>query len=80
METTLDRINESERVRVSSVELRGHMKQRIILMGITEGADILVERIAPLGDPMKVRVRGHPFSLRRAEASQIRVRRMKDAP
>lgn len=51
METTLDRINESERVRVSSVELRGHMKQRIILMGITEGADILVERIAPWVTP-----------------------------
>ncbi|MDI9614724.1 ferrous iron transport protein A [Methanothermobacter sp.] len=75
METTLDRISESERVTVTSVDIAGKIKHRFTVMGIVRGSRVTIEKVAPLGDPLKVRVRGHPLSIRRKEASRIRVRR-----
>ena len=51
----------------------GAVKRRIMDMGITKGVDIFVRKVAPLGDPMEVTVRGYELSVRRADAQMIQV-------
>ncbi len=48
-------------------------KRRIMDMGITKGVEILVRKVAPLGDPMELNVRGYELSVRKADAEQIEV-------
>ena len=49
----------------------GALKRRIMDMGVTKGAEVLVRRVAPLGDPIEVTVRGYELSLRKDEAANI---------
>ena len=49
------------------------MKRRIMDMGITKGVEIFVRKVAPLGDPMELNVRGYELSLRKADAESIEV-------
>lgn len=49
----------------------GAVKRRIMDMGITKGADIYIRKVAPLGDPIEVTVRGYELSLRKADAEMI---------
>ena len=58
---------------VSVVKLHGEgaVKRRIMDMGITKGTDIFVRKVAPLGDPVEVSVRGYELSLRKADAEMI---------
>jgi len=60
---------------VSVVKLHGEgaVKRRIMDMGITKGAEIFVRKVAPLGDPLEVRVRGYELSLRKADAEMVEV-------
>lgn len=51
----------------------GAVKRRIMDMGITKGAEIWVRKMAPLGDPMEVTVRGYELSLRKADAQMIEI-------
>ena len=51
----------------------GALKRRIMDMGVTKGVEIFVRRVAPLGDPIEVTVRGYELSLRKAEAENILV-------
>ena len=51
----------------------GATKRRIMDMGITKGVEILVRKVAPLGDPMELNVRGYELSLRKADAQMIEV-------
>lgn len=51
----------------------GAVKRRIMDMGITKGVEVLVRKIAPLGDPVEVTVRGYELSLRKADAEMIEV-------
>ena len=51
----------------------GPVKRRIMDMGITKGVDIFVRKVAPLGDPVEVTVRGYELSLRKADAEMIEV-------
>ena len=51
----------------------GAVKRRIMDMGITKGVQIFVRKVAPLGDPMEVRVRGYELSLRKEDANMIEV-------
>ena len=51
----------------------GALKRRIMDMGVTKGVEVLVRRVAPLGDPIEVTVRGYELSLRKAEAENILV-------
>ena len=62
---------------VSVVRLHGEgaVKRRIMDMGITKGAQIHVKKVAPLGDPIQVNVRGYELSLRKADAEMIEVER-----
>lgn len=52
----------------------GAVKKRIMDMGITKGADVKVRKVAPLGDPMEVTVRGFELSVRKADAEMIEVK------
>ena len=60
---------------VSVVKLHGEgvVKRRIMDMGITKGAQVFVRKVAPLGDPVEVTVRGYELSLRKADAQMIEV-------
>ncbi len=51
----------------------GPVKRRIMDMGITKGVEILVRKVAPLGDPMELNVRGYELSVRKADAELIEV-------
>lgn len=59
----------------SVVKLHGEgaVKRRIMDMGITKGTDIFVRKVAPLGDPMEITVRGYELSIRKSEAENIEV-------
>ena len=64
-------IGESATVRRLTVE--GALKRHIMDMGITKGTDVYVRKVAPLGDPIEVTVRGYELSLRKSEAESILV-------
>ncbi|MGN8773252.1 FeoA family protein [Candidatus Weimeria sp. HCP3S3_B5] len=65
---TLRDIRVGETARVRSIHGAGALKRRIMDMGITKGTEIYVRRIAPLGDPVEVTVRGFELSLRKDDA------------
>ena len=62
-----------ETVKVVKLHGEGAIKRRIMDMGITKGTDVYVRKVAPLGDPMEVTVRGYELSLRKADAEMIEV-------
>ncbi len=70
---TLKTINCGETVTVVKLNGEGAIKRRIMDMGITKGTSIYVRKVAPLGDPVEVTVRGYELSLRKADAEMILV-------
>ncbi len=62
-----------ETVKVVRLNGEGALKRRIMDMGITKGVDVRMVRVAPLGDPIEVSVRGYGLSLRKADAGMIEV-------
>ena len=62
-----------ETVKVVKLHGEGAIKRRIMDMGITKGTDVYVRKVAPLGDPVEVTVRGYELSLRKADAEMIEV-------
>ena len=70
---TLKQVKIGSTVRVVKLHGEGAVKRRIMDMGITKGAEIFVRKVAPLGDPIEVTVRGYELSLRKADAETIEV-------
>ena len=62
-----------ETVTVSKIDGEKGLKRRIMDMGITRGAEVHIRKVAPLGDPIEVTVRGYELSLRKADAEMIEV-------
>lgn len=62
-----------ETVKVLKIHGEGAVKRRIMDMGITKNTEIFVRKVAPLGDPVEVTVRGYELSLRKADAEMIEV-------
>ena len=60
-------------VKIVKLHGEGALKRRIMDMGITKGTDIYVRKLAPLGDPMQISLRGYELSLRKADAQTIEV-------
>ena len=60
-------------IRVIRIIGEGAVKRRIMDMGITKGAQLFVRKVAPLGDPIEITVRGYELSLRKADAEMIEV-------
>ena len=70
---TLREAKIGETVTVKRIHGEGALKRRIMDMGITKGVQIYVRKVAPLGDPIEVTVRGYELSLRKSEAENILV-------
>ncbi len=70
---TLSEVKVGETVAVAKLHGQGPVKRRIMDMGITKGVEIYVRKVAPLGDPMELTVRGYELSLRKADAEMIEV-------
>ncbi|MDE6974202.1 MAG: ferrous iron transport protein A [Lachnospiraceae bacterium] len=68
---TLKEISCGKTVKVSRLTGEGPVKRRIMDMGITKGVEITVRKVAPLGDPVEITVRGYELSLRKADAGMI---------
>jgi len=73
---TLDNISMGWKVRVTSIKSVGTLRKRLIEMGILRGTMMRVMRVAPLGDPIEIKIRGCNLSLRRSEAAGIEVERI----
>ena len=70
---TLKDVKVGEKTRVIKVHGQGALKRRIMDMGVTKGVEIYVRKLAPLGDPIEINVRGYELSLRKKDASLIEV-------
>ncbi len=70
---TLKEIKPGTVVQVVKIEGGGPVKRRIMEMGITKGVEVTVRKVAPLGDPVEVTVRGYELSLRKADAELVSV-------
>jgi len=73
MMKTLKEVRIGETVRVVKLHGEGAVKRRIMDMGITKGVEIYVRKVAPLGDPVEITVRGYELSLRKADAEMVEV-------
>lgn len=70
---TLKEVKVGKTVKVAKIRGEGALRRRIMDMGITRGVEIYVRKVAPLGDPMELNVRGYELSLRKADAEMIEV-------
>ncbi len=70
---TLRDVKIGDTVKVVKLHGEGAVKRRIMDMGLTKGVQIAVRKVAPLGDPIEVNVRGYELSLRKADAEMIEV-------
>ena len=74
MMKTLKEVKCGETVKVKKLTGVGAVKRRIMDMGITKGTDVLVRKVAPLGDPIEVTVRGYELSVRKNDAQCVQVK------
>lgn len=70
---TLKEVPVGQHARVVKLHGEGAIKRRIMDMGITKGVEVYVRKVAPLGDPVEITVRGYELSLRKADAEMIEV-------
>ena len=70
---TLKDVAVGKTVKVAKLTGTGPVKRRIMDMGITKGVQVLVRKVAPLGDPMELSVRGYELSVRKADAEMIEI-------
>ena len=70
---TLRDVSVGQTVKVTRLNGDGPVKRRIMDMGITKGVEVYVRKVAPLGDPVQITVRGYELSLRKADAEMIEV-------
>ncbi len=71
---TLKDIKVGQHAVIEKLHGEGALKRRIMDMGLTKGTDVYVRKVAPLGDPMELSVRGYELSVRKADAELIEVR------
>ncbi|MBE6015071.1 MAG: ferrous iron transport protein A [Lachnospiraceae bacterium] len=70
---TLKEASIGSTVKVVKLHGEGAVKRRIMDMGVTKGVDVFIRKVAPLGDPVEVTVRGYELSIRKADAEMIEV-------
>ncbi|MFH2002734.1 MAG: FeoA family protein, partial [Planctomycetota bacterium] len=76
MAVSLKELKPGERAKIVKIKGRSEANKRIADMGVTPGTMVEVERVAPLGDPIEIKVKGYHLSLRKEEAAGITVARM----
>jgi len=70
---TLKTVKCGETVKVVKLHGEGALRRRIMDMGITKGVEVFVRKVAPLGDPIEINVRGYELSIRKSDAQMIEV-------
>ena len=70
---TLRNVKVGQTVHVKKLTGEGAIRRRVMDMGITKGVEIYVRKVAPLGDPVEITVRGYELSVRKADAEMIEV-------
>ena len=70
---TLKQAKIGDTVKVVKLHGEGAVKRRIMDMGLTKGTEVYVRKVAPLGDPIEIQVRGYELSLRKADAEMVEV-------
>ena len=70
---TLKQVEVGNTVRVVKLHGEGAVRRRIMDMGLSKGAEVYIRKVAPLGDPIEITVRGYELSLRKADAQMIEV-------
>lgn len=68
---TLGELNTGEQGKIVNIEGRGALRRRLMDMGLTPGTIVYVRKVAPLGDPVELHLRGYELTLRREDASNI---------
>ena len=76
---TLRDVKVGDTVKVKKLHGEGAIKRRIMDMGITKGTEIYVRKVAPLGDPVELTIRGYELSVRKADAEMVEVEPVKGA-
>ena len=74
MAKTMDELTVGQRAAVGAIKAPKQLKRRLMDMGFTKGVDVEVVKMAPMGDPMEVTLRGYNLCLRKAEARVIELR------
>ncbi|MDR1542451.1 MAG: ferrous iron transport protein A [Clostridiales bacterium] len=70
---TLRTVKNGDTVKVSKITGSGAVKHRLMEMGITKGSEVYVRKVAPLGDPVEITIRGYELSIRKADAEMVEV-------
>ena len=73
MKKTLNQLSKGQTGTITKINCIGEIKKRLLAMGLVKGTLIKIERVAPLGDPIEIKLRGYLLSLRKEEASEIEV-------
>jgi ferrous iron transport protein A len=73
----LAKMKPEERGRITKIDVTGPLKRRLMDMGVLVGEEVKVEKVAPLGDPIEVKIKNYSLSLRKKEAEGIAVEVMK---
>ena len=71
---TLREVKTGETVKVKKLNGEGPVKRRIMDMGITKGSELFIRKVAPLGDPVEITVRGYELTVRKADAQCVEVK------
>lgn len=69
----LSQMKKGDKGKIATIEGGGRIRRRLLDMGLVSGSTVEVQRVAPLGDPVEVRIKGYNLSLRRNEADSIQV-------
>lgn len=70
---TLREAKVGEKIKVTALKGDGALRRRIMDMGLTKGTEVIVRKVAPLGDPIQLCVRGYELSIRRADAEMVEI-------
>ena len=71
MEKTLKSLKPGENGRIAMIKAKGSIKRRLMDMGVIKGTEVYVEKVAPLGDPIEIKIKGYNLSLRKEDAQNI---------
>jgi len=74
MERNLKELKPGDKAIIIKITGEGAVKRRLMDMGVTKGTEVLVRKVAPLGDPIEVNIRGYELTLRKSEAENIIVK------
>lgn len=73
---TLKDLVPSDKAKITKIITTGALKRRIMDMGLTKGTEVLVRKVAPLGDPVQIHVRGYELTLRKNECEVVEVEKL----